>query len=138
MVLFRDAEFLAVSLRRVLFPSCVSSPVRDAEFRAVFFASCPVSLLLFPLPSATRSFGLFSLRRVLVECSAVWFRAATLSFVPFFLRRVLCGALPYRFPSATQSFGLFFLRRVLVECSVVWFRATTQSFLPFSLRRVHC
>ena len=40
-------------------------------------------------------------------------KAATHSFGLFFLRRVLCGALPYRFSIATHSFLPFSLRRVL-------------------------
>ena len=40
--------------------------------------------------AATQSFGLFSLRRVLGDCVSVWFRAATQSSEPFFLRRVHC------------------------------------------------
>ena len=46
--------------------------------------------LLLDFFVVTQSFGLFSLRRVLVECSVVWFRAATQSFLPFSLRRVHC------------------------------------------------
>ena len=124
-------SFVTFFLRRVLFPSCCFLSRRDAEFLAVFPPSCPVSLLLFPLPSATRSFGLFSLRRVLVECSAVWFRAATLSFVPFFLRRVLVECSVVWFRAATQSFLPFSLHRVLGDCVSVWFCSATQSFLPF-------
>ena len=70
------------------------------------------------------------------EVFSLLFFAATQSFLPFSLRRVLGGALPYRFPNATQSFGLFSLRRVLGGCVSVWFRAATQSSVPFSLRRV--
>ena len=65
-------------------------------------------------------------------------KAATQSFGLFFLRRVLCGALPYRFPNATQSLVTYFLRRVLGDCVSVWFCAATQSFGLFSLRRVLC
>ena len=64
-------------------------PCRDAEFRVVFFASCPVWALPYRFSIATQSFVAFSLRRVLGGCSAVWFRAATHSFGLFFLRRVL-------------------------------------------------
>ena len=86
----------------------------DAEFRAVFFASCPVVALPYR------------------------FSIATQSSLPFSLRCVLCGALPYRFSIATQSFLPFSLRRVLGDCVSVWFRAATQSFGLFSLRCVLC
>ena len=66
------------------------------------------------------------------------FFVVTQSFGLFSLRRVLCGALPYRFSIATQSSLPFFLRRVLGDCVSVWFRAVTQSFGLFSLRRVLC
>ena len=66
----------------------------------------------------------------------MWFRAATHSFGLFFLRRVLCGALPYRFSNSTHSFGTFFLRRVPSGGSAVWFRAATHSFGLFFLRHV--
>ena len=62
---------------------------RDAEFRDVFFASCPVGALPYRFSIATQSFLPFSLRRVLCDCVSVWFRAATQSFLPFSLRRVL-------------------------------------------------
>ena len=40
-------------------------------------------------------------------------KAATQSFVTFFLCRVLSGGFAMWFRAATQSFGAFFLRRVL-------------------------
>ena len=63
-------------------------------------------------------------------------KAATQSFGLFYLRRVLCGALPYRFPNATHRFVPFFLRRVPSGGSAVWFLAATLSFGLFFLRRV--
>ena len=96
--------------------SCGGSAVpflnRDAEFLAVFPASCPQWRL----------------------CCVVPCRDA--EFCDVFFASCLVGALPYRFSIATQSFLPFFLRRVLGDCVSVWFRAATQSFELFSLRRV--
>ena len=91
-VFCRDAEF-----RVVFFASCPQwrlccvVPCRDAEFCGVFFASCPGWALPYRFSIATQSFLPFFLRRVLGDCVSVWFRAATQSFGLFFLRRVLWG-----------------------------------------------
>ena len=77
------------------------------------------TLCLYHSLSTTQSFGLISLRRVLVS-----FRLGP-------------------FPSTTQSFGLISLRRVLVFFRLCPFPPTTQSFGLISLRRgtewgIHC
>ena len=86
--------------------------------------------------AATQSFGLFFLRRVLGGALPYRFPNATQSFVTFFLRRVPSGGSAVWFRAATQSFVTFFLRRVLGGCVSVWFCAATQSFVTFFLRRV--
>ncbi len=77
------------------------------------------TLCLYHSLSTTQSFGLISLRRVLVS-----FRLGP-------------------FPSTTQSFGQISLRRVLVSFRLGPFPPTTQSFGQISLRRgiewgIHC
>ncbi len=102
-----------------------------------------VSFRLCPFPSTTQSFGLISLRSVLVSFRLCPFPPTTQSLGLISLRRVLVSFRLGPFPSTTQSFGLISLRRVLVSFRLCPFPPTTQSFGLISLRRgtewgIHC
>ena len=101
----------------------------DAEFRAVFFASCPVVALPYRFSIATQSSLPFPLHCVLGDCVSVWFRAATQSFGLFSLRRVLWGLCR----TVSQSRRRVPCRFPCVVSCVVLCRTVSQS-----RRRVSC
>ena len=86
--------------------------------------------------SATQSFGMISLRRVLVSFFLRPSLSATQGFWLISLRRVFVIFRLSRFPSATQSFWLISLRSVLVSFFLRPSLSATQGFWLISLRRV--